>query len=1851
MYFHTISCRTLFSSKKLFAQSNTVYIPHFTNSNFSKTIDISKPVGFINATQNVNTNGSANYEIPIIIPPGTNNFTPKISISYNSQGGNGVVGFGWDINGLGAITRTNKNFYNDGKVNSINISATDDYLLDGNRLVLQSGTQGLVGSKYKCENEIYSEAEIINDCANGPWVWRVTTKEGIKIEYGSTDITNGASVNNVGNWLYWRIYKVTDLNGNYYTYTYDNTDNDSKIKEINFTGNLLTGLLPYNKIFFEYSIRQDENFDFEVGLQGNKKYILDKIIVTGENNQSFKTYSFKKSTDDMYSYLSEVTESGTDGTQLNSTIFKYGDKPIDYTLSMESFLTSCQCERYTGDFDGDGYTDILAGGTTLVSNFNRQINDFKIFKRSASNPNFVQSTPTYPLYGNFAVNEYPQVNYGLTSQDYNGDGRDDILLTDIAVNNINGYPTLTSVTIYEPNNDATSFSSVPYYNPYGNSTSLNYSGPFTFISLNYNYIISGDFNGDGKSDFITFLANDGFDDLSNATKIYPRQYKSFYNKTKLYADQNLNISNQYAIDPNKDALEFMEEGTNYPVDFNGDGKTDIMTVKWNGCKIYELVETPGGISPYKFNLLHSSGYPTLSHNIFPGDFNGDGKTDLFTIVNGIKEISYSTGTNFHTLPFIMNTGLTLSNPTVYSDDKINIADFNGDGKSDICHSGNYAGQAQINVYYSKGSSFFYQQYAPNINIGLYQPIIVDFNGDGRSELMNVNNYFSPFDVIAIKPNGTERMLHKITNGLNATLEFNYKNLTTEAPFYIKGNGGNSTCPLNTIQKPQYCVSKSSIPNGIGGSLVTNYKYEEFRNHRAGRGPLGFTKSITEKTQNDSKTVEIQTFNTLFYLSYQEATFTYKLSTNALLGYQKNTNIFTPISGNGNRFKSELTLSVDYNNLQNSTNTTTNIYDNFSNPISITKTISNLETSKTINNFIAIGSAIPSYIVETTVSNIRAGQASVSKTNKYSYDIKGNLLTKTDFFGLPNSVITNMTYNLYGNATKEIISALGVVSKENLYLYDSKGRFQIVKEKKCVTCGTGFSQKEYYNINPLWGTVNYLISSDCQTSSFEYDGFGKLLSTTLPTGVINTNTYGWDPNGVTSCLISNAGKPEVKTWYDILGREIKAEKHFTINGNKSKMLTTYNNKGLVKTRTNWHLNTEVPITTSITYDSYNRLISETNIINDYNWTFNYNTILKTLETIKTDLSGKFQKTVADATGKIIKSKDPGGSVNFRYDSWGNQFEINQNGVVIITKYFDDYNKLVKQEEVNAGEINYTYDAFGRLVNQIDARGISYNMQYDNLDRLLTKSGPEGTTTYEYYSKAESIGELNEEGNPVSNPNHHGEGLELDISNVVYKYCCNNNITRITNYNGITQLFTYDNFARLIKKDETVDGIVYTTEFKYDIYGNVISTLYPSAIQINNVYDNHGILSSVNQQGSTVSIYTANDMNGMGQVTKYTLGNGKVTTQAYFNGALTQTYTPLVQHFLYTWNYQTGNLSQRYDGIKNLTEDFTNDNNDRLTSAQIVGQPIQNFNYDPYPATGEGIGNIKTKEDVGYFRYTASQIHTQSSIANFSSIVNPPLNISINDQNITYTGFQRVNKITENGYEQQFDYWPSYERVKSVLTLNGTLIKTNYYFGNYETQALGNNAASEIHYISGAEGICAIIVIDGANIKTSYIYKDQIGSFNIITDDVGNIIAEQSYDAWGRNRNPANWTYVGVPSVPTWLTRGYTGHEDMKEFGLINMNARLYDPVTAKMISPDNYVANAYNSNDYNRYAYANSNPLSTIDPDGNHPLVVAIVIYAVFFTESGYNVQKYVSPVALHINLGFGSHQTGIGIEASIGIPQ
>ncbi len=206
--------------------------------------------------------------------------------------------------------------------------------------------------------------------------------------------------------------------------------------------------------------------------------------------------------------------------------------------------------------------------------------------------------------------------------------------------------------------------------------------------------------------------------------------------------------------------------------------------------------------------------------------------------------------------------------------------------------------------------------------------------------------------------------------------------------------------------------------------------------------------------------------------------------------------------------------------------------------------------------------------------------------------------------------------------------------------------------------------------------------------------------------------------------------------------------------------------------------------------------------------------------------------------------------------------------------------------------------------------------------------------------------------------------------------------------------------------------------------------------------------------------------------------------------------------------------------------------------------------------------------------------------------------------SYTGFNKASSVTEGTYNLVLTYGPGNQRIKSVMKNNGNPVKTKYYSGSYEKEITGSTR--ELHYINSPYGLAAILVKQGTTTTTYYTETDHLGSIVGLLNAGGSYAEKFSFDPClsrtevrgreGRRRNPANWTFTGVPQ-PVLTDRGFTGHEHLDQFGLINMNGRIYDPVIGRFLGVDPVIQAPDNSQSFNGYSYCLNNPLKYSDPSG------------------------------------------------------
>ncbi len=157
-------------------------------------VDITPPhlgnndAGTLGGELTVGSDGAASYSIPIVVPPGTANVVPNLSLNYSSSGTNGLLGLGWSMGGLSSIHRCGKTIAQDDLNDRISFENTDRLCLDGKRLVLANllltdDNYWASNAEYRTEIDSFSRITTQINSINQR-SFTVETKEGRIMTYG-----------------------------------------------------------------------------------------------------------------------------------------------------------------------------------------------------------------------------------------------------------------------------------------------------------------------------------------------------------------------------------------------------------------------------------------------------------------------------------------------------------------------------------------------------------------------------------------------------------------------------------------------------------------------------------------------------------------------------------------------------------------------------------------------------------------------------------------------------------------------------------------------------------------------------------------------------------------------------------------------------------------------------------------------------------------------------------------------------------------------------------------------------------------------------------------------------------------------------------------------------------------------------------------------------------------------------------------------------------------------------------------------------------------------------------------------------------------------------------------------------------------------------------------------------------------------------------------------------------------------------------------------------------------------------------------------------------------------------------
>ena len=213
--------------------------------------------GQLQGEHRVDQDGSFTYKIPIEVPPGINSMQPDLALSYNSNRRNGVVGWGWRVDGtMSSVTRCRADLVRDGEVSGINTGDNYKYCLDGQRLV-QTGTD-----EYRTESESFQKIIRIGG-ERVPSGWEVRNKNGTVRYYGSG--SNSTIHDGQNNAMRWYLRERRDIAGNYMAYHYEITATDMhRLDRIKYTKHDQAQGTNH-RVDFDYLTRPDARINYTAG--------------------------------------------------------------------------------------------------------------------------------------------------------------------------------------------------------------------------------------------------------------------------------------------------------------------------------------------------------------------------------------------------------------------------------------------------------------------------------------------------------------------------------------------------------------------------------------------------------------------------------------------------------------------------------------------------------------------------------------------------------------------------------------------------------------------------------------------------------------------------------------------------------------------------------------------------------------------------------------------------------------------------------------------------------------------------------------------------------------------------------------------------------------------------------------------------------------------------------------------------------------------------------------------------------------------------------------------------------------------------------------------------------------------------------------------------------------------------------------------------------------------------------------------------------------------------------------------------------------------------------------------------
>lgn len=1722
---------------------------------------ISSAVGEIKMSSDVSHNGTMVIDVPIELPKGTGELIPNISLSYNNQAGNSVAGYGWNISGLSPVTYRTRSLYYDGNATPPQTHFFSDLYWEGKRLVFRGGVMNSQAA-YHLEN---SEGTVTAFRANGRANdLHIYDNQGRTFEYKTINM-NGTIL----------LMRVSDRFGNYMDYSYKTDQNVNYIEKISYGGNLNKNTTHHKFVYFYYETRHDPILSFSpYGVKMNTNLRL-KTISTEE-----KTYTINYTN----SYFSKLTRIDC---ILKNGVLTQNLEPLYFTYGMSSGGSMKKLEGTMRSYFTDGKHETIEATTSQLSTYDKE-----------------EGVITYPKKDMYKWGKLKGDNYETAHSMYHPD---DVVFV------------------------------APTYND-----ALDYFGLYQ-VKCNNGFRTVLNLDADNLPDTkeaVIINANGGYTGGTQHIQMRVFGYAglAMYGVIKtlnFYLPSNYSYNNYYSVTQ-----------IGYQIgNFKGDGIERIIGVQHNNggfslnSIIYMFDVKTGKYSSYRtpFNIGGSD-------QIIAMDYDNDGKTDLYHFHdNGFDIYSFNPTKPTETtdLAFTMTkvassiainrhhfheeskekTGNIFSG-NWYARRKVLFGDINGDGKLDILMTAKYGtkkgeqrsmkGDTWTQLLSAGSGKFEISTYdMAGIWLNTYRDVFMhDFNGDGRS------------DVVCIR-NGNLQVIHSNGNIIdkNKINLYSLGGLDPEGKlFTIDQNNSNHNRVIGFIRNNKIAklsIDRNEIASGFLTSVLsshnvrTNITYSKINDNSTGYGGIynsGYGAKFPFENYNGYFWVVSnlnQVFNgdgrKTFDRSYYYSNLVMHRQGLGFCGFEKisyhdaiagknhsvtydpyNFSIIKQIDSSDKLVENNYSISL-YGNKetrirltsQKTTDritgyitTITNTYDSYGNTTKIlTDYGSGIKEEKTVDyyNNIVNNSNKNRVGFPINITNKKTrGSNTYTISNHITYDV--NQLPIKTIEKINGNIVSQkeLTFDAFSNIIKEDIIPYSATAKKltTTFIYDTNG------------------SKVLKTINPLGQTMEFIYSSNLLTSTkdhkggivkYEYDAAKRIIKQTNADGTTEQTSYAYDTYSYYTITKTASNRPTSIIRYDGLHREVRNQVQ-SINSNIY-TITEYDIKGRVSRKSLPHNNINPVYWSTYSYDNHNRVL-QINHASGKKDIYSYDK-----NTTKLTSEGLTSTQVNDVLGLTISSTDAGGTTTYSYRADGQPDKITAPGNIVTTITYDSFGRQLTIKDPSGGTYQYAYDDAGNINKEINPKGGISTFTYDKYGRVTSKT-IDGITTNNTYKNIDGF-------------------LISAVSN-----------------NGISTYYETDNFGRIIKERNNNNSKWFEMYRSY-LNGNISTVSYKSNTSNNSyiaqefyTYQN-GHLKKIEllQSGSTTKkpIWIYETENQIGQPLKITTGNvsrnftynnvGTLTGQSVIKG------TTYIQNLAYNFDPLTNNLLSRKD-TRGLQETFRYDNLNRLIS------------YKEGTITYDSKGNI-TQNINGIYSYNSQNTPYAIKEATIKTTAIP-----FREQVMEFNNMNRVKSIKENGFEASFLYNSNGDRTQMILKKNNNIQYSKYYLSpNYEvTEGQG---AKEVLYLKGDAYSSDIVLIkENGKWGLHHICRDYLGSITHITNESGTIRNELNYDAWGRRRNPTNLAYYSDGQEPELLIgRGYTGHEHLACFGLINMNARLYEPAMGRFISPDPFIINAFMSQDFNRYSYAKNNPLKFVDKNGEIVWWIPVAIGAVVGAYSGASIQS------------------------------